>query len=640
MRYTCTIIFLILSAYVHAQGSFIFNKKNVNIDSVFLSGSYALSLYNNHIDSAIFATKQSIPRTTLVYIKALKFLTEDKPVESNRLLTYCMMHIDSMSSIARLKIYFSTGINLISMNETYEGLQYMSRADSLAEICGNPNVALHIKGYYAEVNRNIGKLDRSKEILESGMRFLKDGTWRLRVNFLWGYITTFNQLAVEKKDISWASRANSITDTLLNNPQLAEDPSLYASLLAEKGSSLSILKKHHEAISFFQRAQVLLIDIYPAGAFNQDINLFHEYYNLQDYKKIIEYGEKILLQFDEFDELSGRKIEIHQRLSDAYEETGNYQKALHHTHILITEKERSDQLKYSKDLAELEEKYKASQKDEQIRIAGIQKEASEKEARSKEKQLSYTILACIVFGSLLVIALVLALLFNLAKKRILQQAKDLEIKNGLLDTAVKEKDFLFKELHHRVKNNIQLIISFMKLQYKYSSTTPLEVFIREIENKMNAMALVHEKLYKGNTQEYIELKEYVEDIVGYILDSITHTDNVPEINMQGGDTKIFIDKAIPVGLIINEIVTNSIKHGYTSKQEGREINIMIDTRDKNLCLTIQDNGKGFPSNFDPEKTTSLGTKAILLLAKQIHAHISWSNNGGAQWQLVIPLNNP
>jgi len=639
MRYFLSLLFLFASGYLFAQTDFIFNDRNVNVDSVFYKRSNAMSHYNDNIDSAILACKHPVQRSTLIYIKAVKKSNEGKWDESNQLLKFCMTHSDSLNDLVRLKVEFFYGYNLHAMGKTYEGLQYMSTADSLAEATGNESIILNIKSFYAEVNRGMGRFDRAKEILDGGTKYFKKASWSAQLGYTMGCVTTLNQLAVEDKNPSLAERANSMADSILMDQRLEKgDPLVYGALLAEKGSSLSILKRHNEAIEFFLKAKTKLSTIYPAGAFNQEINLFHEYFNLKDYKRIIQQGEMILPLFEVFKELYGRRIEIYQRLSDAYEETGNYKMALHYTHMLVNIKEKNDQLKYSKDLAELDEKYKNSKIEEEVRIAKIEKKVSDINALKSSMLLKYTVFACIVFVVLLIIAIVLAFQFNLAKRRIVGQAKDLESKNFQLDKAIIEKDFLFKELHHRVKNNIQLIISFMKLQYKYSSSGNLETFIMGIESKMNAMALVHEKLYVGNNHENIDLKDYLVDVSGYILDSITNIENVPEVNITGQSVRIKIDAAIPLGLIINEIITNSIKHSGIQEQNESEINLHLENAHGFLVLRVGDNGKGFPNDFDPEKTSSLGTKAILLLAKQIHANISWKNNNGAQWELSIPLN--
>jgi two-component sensor histidine kinase len=640
MKYFLTLLFLTLFSSVGAQTDFILNGKTVRIDSVFAKKKIALSHYNDNIDSAILVANSNVQRNTLIYIKAVKLFSDNKWKESNQLLKFCIAHPDSMNILARIKIEMFYGSNLVLLGAVTEGMDRLAKVDSTAEALNNPTLIINVKNFYAEANRNIGRLDRAKEILETGAKYVDKAGWPARLSYTLSMVTTLNQLAVNKNDVSLAIRANSITEPILHDPALKNaDKMLYGYMLAEKGASLSIMKKHTEAIGFFMDAREVFLPIFPEGAFNQEINIFHEYVNLKDYKKVIVLGENLLPGFDEFRELAERKIEIYQRLSDAYEETGNSTMALRYTHLLITEKENADQIRYSKDLADLDERYKNSKIEEEVRIANIEKKASDKTAREKANLLTYAIAACVVFAILLVVAVVLALQFNLAKKRILQQTSALENKNMELDKAIKEKDFLFKELHHRVKNNIQLIISFMKLQYKYSPQMSLDAFMVEIENKMNAMTLVHEKLYKEQTNELIDLKDYVQDIADYLLDSDAQVTLYPEVKLHGPSIKIHIDKAIPIGLIMNEALTNSIKHGFNPQIPHPQVDIRFDRTGNHLQIIIEDNGIGFPKGFDPEKTNTLGTKAILLLAKQIHAHTSWLNQQGAQWKLRVPVND-
>jgi two-component sensor histidine kinase len=639
VRYISLISLFLVWGSAFSQNNFFVHKKLVFVDSIFIkSGSYALKYYHPDIDSLVSKTTNQNEKAALILIKSAKLMQEGKVTESTGILKFALQHLDSLSNKAKARLYFRIGVNLcFFQDQPLSGQIHLAKADSVALKDGDPELILGIKGGYAEVNRNMGRLDRSMEIIQTGLPFLDKVNADLQLSFLLGYITTYNQLSVRDNDPSLAFKANSITDSLLNYTRTYRDTSDYAYLLAEKGSSLSILKKHAEAIAYFRRSQELLKAIYPAGAFNQEINLFHEYYNLKDYKNLIIEGEKILPRFAQFSELEGRRIEIHQRLAEAYEKTGNFQQSLYHTHRLIFEKEKADQLKYSRDLADLDAKYKGYQREEEIRAANIQQDNARKESEQKSRLLRYVTLACMVIGILLIVAIVFVIRFNLAKKRILQQAIDLESKNVQLDKAVQEKDFLYKELHHRVKNNIQLIISFMKLQYKFSGNVPLNIFIKEIEGKMHAMALVHEKLYRENAGEEIEIKEYLHDVTDYMLDSISNYQSLPVIQVKGDSARISIDKAIPIGLIINEAITNSIKHAFDPKGKDQKIEILVTRKPDLLEIIIGDNGKGFPKEFDPDQSKSLGVKAIVLLSKQIMANISWQTNNGAVWKIVIPL---
>jgi len=637
MRLVCFLILLLIFSSVQAQSNFEFNGRKVNTDSVFYRRSFALNYYDASIDSAILSAKISTERITLIFIKSVQLTQDDDYVNAEKLLRYCIEHDWNMGMFARIKLRAFLGFVMIQKGEAYAGLELISRSEQMAIGTNDPNIILNIKIFNAEINRNFGRLEYAKYILDEGMKYTKLAYPGVSLDYMMAYATTLSQIAVDKANPDYARKAEAINDSLLNVPVLKSSPSQYGSLLAEKGASFSILKNHEQAIYYFSEAKTILQPVYPAGAFNQEINLFHEYFNTRDYKKTIDQGLFLLDEFPKFKELERRKIEVYQRLADAYEQTGEYKKAMHYTHLLIGEKDLSDERKYSKDITELEEKYKLAEKDDELEKSRIQRESIERDANLKEELLKYTIFACIVFAGLLVISILFAFQFKIARKRIVEQTMDLEAKNILLDQNVKQKDFLFKELHHRVKNNIQIIVSFMKLQSKYSSTLSVENFISEIESKLIAMALVHEKLYKGNSSESIELKEYIDEVVTYLMDSIPQLDFVPEVELSGEKVMVSIDQAIPLGLMVNEIITNSVKHAFKHVEHDQMIQIRISKSTNYFQLNIKDNGKGFPAGFNPENSKSLGGKAIVLLARQIEAKLRWQSNKGAEWEFQVPL---
>jgi len=154
---------------------------------------------------------------------------------------------------------------------------------------------------------------------------------------------------------------------------------------------------------------------------------------------------------------------------------------------------------------------------------------------------------------------------------------------------------------------------------------------------LNAMALVHEKLYKGNSVETIELKEYIDEVVTYILYSIPTTETIPDVEVTGDAILVHIDQAIPLGLIVNEIITNSFKHAFVNMNEDALISINLKKTLNSFTVTIKDNGKGFPEGFNPETPKSLGTRAIILLSKQIGALFKWYSDKGATWEFQVPI---
>ncbi len=266
-----------------------------------------------------------------------------------------------------------------------------------------------------------------------------------------------------------------------------------------------------------------------------------------------------------------------------------------------------------------------------------QKIEKEKTAETKRKQLarqqrdwiSYILLIVIV---LLLIVFLFMYRFSLAKKRIEVQSKELSANNLQLAELIRDKEFLFKELHHRVKNNFQLVVGFLRLQEKYAGSQSIEQFIRQSEMKLNAMAMVHEMLYHEQTNELVDIRQYLHNLGESIIGTASVID--VEFFCEGDTVFLQIDKAIPIGLTTNEIIFNSLKH---AGQEEITIRITVHKIEDRLLIEISDDGDGFTADFDPATSNSLGVKAIQLLMEQIGGTTEWKNDRGAHWFLKIPL---
>ncbi len=181
--------------------------------------------------------------------------------------------------------------------------------------------------------------------------------------------------------------------------------------------------------------------------------------------------------------------------------------------------------------------------------------------------------------------------------------------------ALKEKEVLLKEVHHRVKNNLQVITSLLKLQSdRIVDKQALEMF-KESQNRVRSMALIHEKLYQSKDLANIDFKGYIIDLVGGLLQSYAQDAHKIVLNRNIKDISLDVETAIPCGLIINELVSNSLKHAFPDGREG-EINIKFHSSDDNkLELIVSDDGVGIPENMDIRNTESLGLHLVNILAE-------------------------
>ena len=204
-----------------------------------------------------------------------------------------------------------------------------------------------------------------------------------------------------------------------------------------------------------------------------------------------------------------------------------------------------------------------------------------------------------------------------------------------IKASLKEKEVLLKEIHHRVKNNLQVISSLLKLQSDYiTDKSDFELF-RESQNRVKTMALIHEKLYRSNNLSRIDFHEYVNNLTSSLLS--TYGVNKEEITLVNKSEKVHfdIDTAIPCGLIINELVSNSLKHAFPDSLRG-EITVDLKKQvDKKYMLTIGDNGSGFPDNTDFRNTKSLGLQLVITLVEQLDASIELIKDKGTTFKIIF-----
>jgi len=187
---------------------------------------------------------------------------------------------------------------------------------------------------------------------------------------------------------------------------------------------------------------------------------------------------------------------------------------------------------------------------------------------------------------------------------------------------MKEREILLKEIHHRVKNNLQTVSSLLSLQSRSIEDTKMKGLIKSSQNRVISMAMVHEMLYMRDDLSKIEYESYVQELADYLVRSLKGTDNHVKLNIDIHDIKLGIDTAIPLGLLINEAITNALKYGIKDDAEG-EIDIALKKgEDSNYVLNIGDNGVGFPETINYKNTKSLGLKLIHNLARQLKGSIS------------------
>jgi PAS domain S-box-containing protein len=205
-----------------------------------------------------------------------------------------------------------------------------------------------------------------------------------------------------------------------------------------------------------------------------------------------------------------------------------------------------------------------------------------------------------------------------------------------IKASLKEKEVLLKEIHHRVKNNLQVVSSLLSLQSGYvKDRQALEMF-KESQNRVRSMALIHEKLYESKDLARIDIAGYIQDLTTSLFRSYGTSAAAIKLNIDVKDIFLNITTSIPCGLIINELVSNSLKHAFPDAREGEIKIAMQRINDNKIKLIVGDNGIGFPKDIDFRNTESLGMQVVITLAEQLDGTIELDKSSGTTFRIRFP----
>jgi two-component sensor histidine kinase len=201
--------------------------------------------------------------------------------------------------------------------------------------------------------------------------------------------------------------------------------------------------------------------------------------------------------------------------------------------------------------------------------------------------------------------------------------------------SLREKEVLLKEIHHRVKNNMQVIISILNLQSKHvKDKRDLEIF-KDSQNRIKSMALIHDKLYRSKDLASIDFPGYIKNLASHLFNTYSVSSSAIKLVADVKDISLDINTAIPCGLIINELISNSLKYAFLDGQGG-EIRIKLyANKDDTFTLIISDNGIGLPEDLVFRNTKSLALQVVVALVEQLKGTIELDRSEGTAFKIVF-----
>ncbi len=335
--------------------------------------------------------------------------------------------------------------------------------------------------------------------------------------------------------------------------------------------------------------------------------------------------DKALDQFLHCEELSEKqsnpywKKDVNSMLSKVYHELG--QDGLAYKYLRKQQEMRDSLFVLERNLIinELETKFRTSQQKGEIDALSVKNE--------RQKSVNYLTITGLILS--LIIGGFLFGLYRLNKRN----KHRLEEKNTIIEKSLEEKELLLKEIHHRVKNNLQIISSLLNLQTKFVEDDNALSALNDGKNRVRSMALIHQNLYQDHDVTGIEIKSYFEDLCHTLFESYNISEGQIELISNIEDISLDVDTVIPLGLIVNELITNALKYAFPENRMGQ---ILIDLKEKNekVYLSVKDNGLGFKKE-DFSNRKSFGHKLIQAFLKKLDATINFDGTNGTDVSLVI-----
>jgi two-component sensor histidine kinase len=208
--------------------------------------------------------------------------------------------------------------------------------------------------------------------------------------------------------------------------------------------------------------------------------------------------------------------------------------------------------------------------------------------------------------------------------------------------SLKEKEVLLKEIHHRVKNNLQIISSILSLQANFIKDKKSAEMVRDIQGRIKSMSVIHDLLYQSKNFNNINFAEYLEIVIVNITHSFSPIErtkkelNAPALDLKIENLYLDLEVAIPCGLIVNELITNSIKYAF-STQKKPVIHLSLKKEKNLITLIVQDNGKGLPPKLDIRNSKSLGLQLVTSLVEQLDGKLKVESKTGAKFTITFSI---
>ncbi len=344
------------------------------------------------------------------------------------------------------------------------------------------------------------------------------------------------------------------------------------------------------------------------------------YFYQKKYKEALSYLYKALTLSKELGSLE-QIYTVYAGLASLDSAMGNYKEALMHYQLAASYHDSLYNNENTRKLVQAQMQYDFDKKETEAKELQNRKDAEAKIEANRQRIIRNSTSAG------LAILLLFSTVVSFQRTKISREKKR-------SDLLLADKEILLKEIHHRVKNNLEVISSLLELQAETMNDNKAKAAVLEGQSRVQSIALIHHKLYRDDDVALVEFKSFVNDLFKQVEGVFKKTGMPISFLLEAEETKISIDAAVPLGLILNELLTNSFKYAIKDDKLNT-IHIILNKQPINdsFLLIFKDNGPGMPANFQIAQSTSLGMKVIQLLTKQLGGKLNFYNDEGSVFEI-------
>ena len=433
-----------------------------------------------------------------------------------------------------------------------------------------------------------------------------------------GWAGTMLNVAIIHSNSGENDKALKIYQSLIVQLHEIDDHSLDA-VIHSNSAKLHVLSKNYkEALRELELARPDLIDGNdPSAKMTLEVITSNAYMGLKKFDNAID-AAKRGLSYDQGNDYPERRMHLYECLSHAYYaqtlvDSGNFYNDLYQglRDSIFT-------LETQEQLSEIQTKYDLARKNQQLSESKLKqaryRNNSERDARRASESRAQRNLFIAIAAILVIVGLILFLFLQRRKSRQRLLEENLKSQEKLLE----QKEAFMVEIHHRVRNNLQMVSSMLALQGTQNKNDEVREILESSRSRIETMSLIHERLYKNATGRVIDLNDYLTELTEQLLSAYSNGNVKTEFDVNR--IRLHMDTAIPLALIVNELVTNSLKYAFSGVEQP-EIRIRIEEKKDFLLFDYSDNGVG----YTPETSTGFGTRLIKSLCRQLKAEQSFES---------------